>query len=88
VSTSTMDAEYVALSKAAKYFVLLKTTLKDLQFLETLMVLFCDNHSAIDHAENHRISELSTHIDIYHHYVRELFYDKTFPLIYNPTKDN
>jgi hypothetical protein len=88
VSTSTTEGEYVALSKAAKYILWLKTALNDLLFPETPITLFCDNRSIIDLAENYRISELSKHIDIYHHLVRELIYHKTFPLIYIRTIDN
>jgi hypothetical protein len=83
-----MEAEYVALSKAAKHFLWLKTALKDHRFLEIPMALFCDNRSAIELAENHQISELSKHIDIHHHYVWELVYDKTLPLMYIRTMDN
>jgi hypothetical protein len=52
------------------------------------MALFCDNRAAIDLAENHRISELSKHIDIHHQRIRELVYDKTLLFIYIPTRDN
>jgi hypothetical protein len=52
------------------------------------MALFCDNDSAINLAENHRISELSKQINIHHYYVRELVYDKTLPLMYIRTTDN
>jgi hypothetical protein len=83
-----MGAEYVAFSKATKYVLWLKTALKDLQFPETPMALFCDNCSAIDLAEYYRIFELSTYIDIYHHCVRELVYDKTLLLMYIRTMDN
>jgi hypothetical protein len=69
VFISTTEAEYVALSKAAKHFLWLKTTLKYLRFPETPMALFYNNHSAIDRAENYRISELSKHIDIHYHQV-------------------
>jgi hypothetical protein len=88
VSTSTMEAEYVALSKAAKHFLWLKIAIKDLRFPETPIALCCDNRSAIDLAENHRISELSKYIDIHHHRVRELVYDKTLPLMYIRITDN
>jgi hypothetical protein len=67
VSTSTTEAEYVALSKAAKHFMWLKTALEDLGFPGTPMAMLCDNRSTIDLTENHRISELSKHIDFYHH---------------------
>jgi hypothetical protein len=52
------------------------------------MALFCDNRSAIDLAENYRISELSKHIDNHYHRVRELVYDKIFQLMYIQTTDN
>jgi hypothetical protein len=52
------------------------------------MAMFRDNRSTIDLAENHRISELSKHIDIHHHRVRELVHDRNLPLMYIPTTDN
>jgi hypothetical protein len=88
VSISITEAKYVALSKAAKHFLWLKTALNDLPFPEILMVLFCDNRSAIELAENHRISELSKYIDIHHHGVQELVYDKTLLLKCIRTMDN
>jgi hypothetical protein len=88
LSTSTKEAKYVALSKAAKHFLWLKTAQNDRRFLETPIALFCDNRSAIDLAENYRISELSKHIDIHLHRDRELVYDKTLPLMYIRTTDN
>jgi hypothetical protein len=88
VFTFITKAEYVALSKATKHFLWLKTALKDLRFPETPMALFCDNRSAIDLAENYRISKLSKYIDIHHHRVRELVYDTTLALMYIWTTDN
>jgi hypothetical protein len=85
---STTEPEYVALSKAAKHFLWLKSALKAFRFPEILMVLFCNNCSFIDLVENYRILELSKHIDIHHHHVRELVYDKTLSLIYIRTTDN
>jgi hypothetical protein len=82
VSTSTTDAEYVALSKASKHFLRLKTALKYLRYPKPPKALFCDNCSAIDLAENYRISDLSKHIDIHHHRVQEFVHDKSLPLMY------
>jgi hypothetical protein len=67
---------------------LLKTTLKDLQFPEIPKSLFCDNRSAIDLADNHRISDLSQYIVIHYHGVQELVYDKTLQWMYIWTTDN
>jgi hypothetical protein len=83
-----MEANYVALSKAAKHFVSLKTVLKELPFLEIPKALFCDNRSPINLAENHWISELCKHIHIHHNRIWELVYDKTPPLIYIWITDN
>jgi hypothetical protein len=66
----------------------LKTGLEDLGFPGTPIAMVCDNRSTIDLAENYRISELSKHIDIHHHRVRELVHDRTLPPIYIPTTDN
>jgi hypothetical protein len=82
-----MQAEYFALSKATKYFFWLKTALKDLRFLEIPIAIFCDNHSTIDLAENHWISELGKHLDIHHHRILELVYNRTIPLMYIQTKE-
>jgi hypothetical protein len=51
------------------------------------MALFCDNRSAIDLAEIHRISELSKDINIHHHRVWESIYETTLRLIYIQTTD-
>jgi hypothetical protein len=82
VSTSTTEAKNVAISKAAKHFLWLKTAPKDLRFPETPMALFCNNYSAINLAENHQISELLKYIDIHQHRIQKLVYDKTLLLIY------
>jgi hypothetical protein len=83
-----MEAKYIAFSTAAKYFLWLKTALKDLQFPETPRDLFCYNPFTIGLPENHRISELSKYQDIHHHHIWELVYDQTVPLIYIRTTDN
>ena len=66
----------------------LKTAYEDLGSSGTPMAMFCDNRLMIDLGENHQIFELSMHIDIYHHQVRELVYDRTLPLMYIPTTNN
>jgi hypothetical protein len=88
VSTSTTVAEYVARSKAAKHFLWLKTTLKDVRFPETPFALFYDKCCAIDLAEIHQISELSKDIDIQYHRVWELVSDETLQLMYIQITDN
>ena len=88
VSTSTTEAEYVALSKAAKHFQWIKIALKDLRLSKTDSAVLCDNTSTLDIAENHRISDRSKHIDIHYHRVRELVYTKKLTLLYVPSAEN
>jgi hypothetical protein len=83
-----MEAEYIALSIAAKHFLWLKTALNDLRFPEIPIALLYNNHSAIDLTENYRISEHSTYIKIHHHNVRELVYNKNLRLMYIRTADD
>jgi hypothetical protein len=88
MSTSTIEAEYVALSKAAAYFFWLKAVLNDLRVLKTPRTLCYNNQSAIDLTENYWISELSKHIVIQYHQVWKLVNDKTLLLMYTQTMDN
>jgi hypothetical protein len=81
-----MAPEYMALSKAPKHFLWLKTALNDLRFPQIPMVLVCDNRS--DLAYNYQIVELSKHINIHHHPVQEFVSNTTLLLIYIPTTNN
>jgi hypothetical protein len=84
VFTLTTEAEYVALCKASKYFIYVKTAMVGLSFQDICMALFCDNRSTIDLAKNYSVSELFMHIIIHHYHVRELVHHRTVLLIYFP----
>lgn len=90
VSLSTMEAEYIALSEAAKEIIWLRNVLVDESLRLTLIEckLLSDNQSAISFSkspvENHR----SKHIDIRYHFLRNLVFDKKFDLKFVKSKDN
>lgn len=88
VATSSTEAEYMALSKAAKQFLWLKTAFADLRLPNPPMAMFCDNTSAIEIASNNKISDLSKHIDTHYHWIRELVHEKIVPIMYVNTKEN
>ncbi|GFX89272.1 retrovirus-related Pol polyprotein from transposon TNT 1-94 [Trichonephila clavipes] len=79
VSLSTMEAEYVSLTEAAKEFIWLKNVIdnKSLNLELSENVMFCDGQAAIGFSgspvENYR----TKHIDVRYHFLRNLIYDKT-----------
>ena len=74
ISTSTAEAEYVALFEAAKQSIWVKRLLEELNVTEELlgdkMVTFTDNQSAIAIAKGTN-STKTKHIDVAYHFVRE-----------------
>src|SRR5690606_19148660 len=88
VSTSTCEAEYMALSLTCRHFVWLKNAIKELLKLDIPSVLFCDNSAAIDIAHNPKVNDRSKHIDIAYHYTRERVQEGEVALLPIPSADN
>lgn len=69
---SSVEAEYMALTEAAKEAAYLKRLLLELGHSEKAKInVLCDNTGAIKLAENPVFHSRTKHIDIRHHYVRE-----------------
>jgi len=72
VATSTTEAEYMALSTAAKEAIWLNKIVKELQLSSvTPISVYCDNNGAINLSKNNVYHGRTKHIDIQHHFVRE-----------------
>ena len=70
---STMQAEYIAASDWSREAVWLRTLLQELGYTQTgPTLLHCDNESAINLAYNPLANKGSKHIELRHHYIREL----------------
>jgi hypothetical protein len=83
-----MEAEYVALTKAAKKCVHLRLLLSELGFAQTEpSVAFEDNRSAINLALAPEITKNSKHIHVRHHYIRDLVRSRAIRIQYLPTSD-
>ncbi|MCH95641.1 peroxidase 4-like [Trifolium medium] len=54
----------------------MKQILKEYNVEQDVMTLFCDNLSAINISKNHVQHSRTMHIDIRHHFIRELVEDK------------
>jgi len=77
VSTSTTEAEYVALCQTGKQAVWTRGLLDELGHTNLLENRFtvpisCDNEAAIRLAENPENHARSKHIDVQFHYIRQL----------------
>ncbi|GFY25045.1 retrovirus-related Pol polyprotein from transposon TNT 1-94 [Trichonephila clavipes] len=90
VSLSTMEAEYVSLTEAAKEFIWLKNVIdnKSLNLELSENVMFCDNQAAISFSKSPVENYRTQHIDVRYHFLRNLIYDKVFKIKYIGTKNN
>ena len=73
VSVSTLESEYVALSKACLMVVYLRHLLKTISIKQSAAtVVFEDNMSAVSTSPSNKITPRTKHIDIKFHHVRSL----------------
>jgi hypothetical protein len=86
VTLSTAEAEYVAVTHAAKEGIWLRRIINELFWrpLGEPTTLFCDNQSAIRLAMGDNYHAQMKHIDIWFHFICETIKDGTFNLIYCP----
>ncbi|GFT60736.1 retrovirus-related Pol polyprotein from transposon TNT 1-94 [Trichonephila clavipes] len=84
VSLSTMEAEYVSLTEAAKEFIWLKNVIdnKSLNLELSENVMFCDNQAAISFSKSPVENYRTKHIDVRYHFLRNLIYDKYFVICF------
>lgn len=89
VALSSMEAEYMSMSAASQHVVFLRSLLHSLGFgLSGPSIIHADNQGAILLAQNPIGNRRSKHIDVRHHYVRELVEGNTIHLSYIPTEEN
>ena len=88
VSTSSTESEYYALSNTIKEGIWIKLFLS----LTSLPApnpfpIFCDNQSTCTIANTDVISSRTKHIDVRHHFIRQLLNNGSFSTIWLPTND-
>lgn len=94
ISTSTMEAEYVALANAVKEIMSMDMMFGELRDLLSIEVpnkpyiVRCDNKSAIDFTMNRVERSRSKHIDIAYHITREKYEEGLIRLRYVSSSDN
>lgn len=88
VALSSTEAEYMALAEAAKEAVYLRRLLCSIGFEALARVrILCDNNGARKLAENPVFHNRSKHIDVRHHYVREVLERGELKIIYTSTDE-
>jgi hypothetical protein len=88
IAQSTTKVEYIATSDASKEAVWLRKLVYGLfgDKLDTT-VIQCDNKSCIKLTENPVFHDMSKHIDMKYHYIRDLIQRKTVKLQYIATSE-
>lgn len=73
VALSSTEAEYMAMSEATKELLHLRSLVKELNLKDLESITLCnDNNSALKLAENPTFHARSKHIDVRHHFVRDV----------------
>ena len=85
VALSTTEAEYMALTEAAKEGIWLKGLVSDLGYPQEKAIIFCDSLSAICLAKDQVHHERTKHIDVRYHFLRS---EDRVKVLKVDTKDN
>ena len=85
IPLSTVEAEYIAARSCCTQLLWMKQMMSDYGFEVERLTIFCDNTSAINISKNPVQHSRTKHIDIRHHFIRELVEQSTLCLEYVET---
>ena len=88
VTLSSTEAEYVALTHAAKDIIWIHKLLRDLSFLHSMSLpttLYCDNQGAIRLSKDATFHGRTKHIDVHFHFIRQTVSSGAISVTYIPT---
>ncbi|KAL0560154.1 hypothetical protein IC582_000548 [Cucumis melo] len=80
VSLSTAEAEFIAAGSGCTQMIWMKNMLNEYEIIQDVITLYCDNMSAIDISKNPVHHSRTKHIDIRHHFIRDLIENKVITL--------
>jgi hypothetical protein len=87
ISLSTAEDEYIAAGSCCTQLLWMKTLLGDYRFTQGTMFINCDNTSAINISKNPVQHSWTKHIDIRHHFMRDLVESEVVSLSFIPTEN-
>ena len=85
VALSTAESEYIAAGSSCTQLLWMKQMLEEYKVKQDVMTLYCDNISAINISKNPVQHSKTKHIEIRHHFIRELVEEKKIVLEYIST---
>nr|GEV82420.1 retrovirus-related Pol polyprotein from transposon TNT 1-94 [Tanacetum cinerariifolium] len=88
VALSTIEAEYMDLTKVVKEAIWLRRLLEELGVKLNTMAVNCDNQEAIHLSRNHVFHERTKHINVHYHFIREILEAKTVEVLKVGTEHN
>lgn len=83
--TPTNEAGYIALGHASREGVWMRRFLNEMALGETTVVLNGDNESSLSSTKNPEAQSRTKHIDVQHHYLRELINAKELIVAWVPS---
>ena len=86
ISLSTVEAEYIAAGSCCTQLMWMKQMLEDYGIFQDTLYVYCDNTSVINSSKNPVQHSRTKHIDIRHHFIRELVENKTVVIEYVTTE--
>ncbi|KAJ7964257.1 Retrovirus-related Pol polyprotein from transposon TNT 1-94 [Quillaja saponaria] len=88
VVLSTTETDYIAAAEAVNEFIWSKDLVSDLGLQHKSLVVFCDIHNAIHLAKNKVYHEMTKHIDVRDHFLRDVIYEGAITINKVSTVDN
>jgi hypothetical protein len=88
VSTSTMEAEYVALSLGVQEAIYMKKIYEELGIDSTTPMIYSDNQAAICHVKSDTNKPRTKHISVKYHFVKEKFEKNEIGITFVPSENN
>jgi hypothetical protein len=87
VTLSTAEAEYIAAGSSCTQMLWMKQMLQEYNVEQDVLTLYCDNLSAINISKNPIQHSRTKHIDIRHHFIRDLVEDNIVTLDHVSTEE-
>ena len=87
ISLSTAEAEYIAAGSCCTQLLWMQKLLYDYGISQEHLTIYCDNTSAINISKNPIQHSQTKHIEIPHHFIRELVIDGTLTFEFIHTDD-
>ncbi|GJV14424.1 retrotransposon protein, putative, ty1-copia subclass [Tanacetum coccineum] len=88
VALSSIEAEYMALTKAVKEAIWLRGLLEELGVELNTVTVNCDNQGAIHLSHNHVFHKRTKHINVRYHFIREVLEAKLVKVLKVGTEHN